>query len=165
MSDTNIPYSQIVDAHKLDVDGMVSLFRLSPPVGGTIDFKDGVEYKYQGVLYEALPCRLAGEKWSSEGDTPTPRLLVGQPDLDLLPFKSLIHQGLLEGSTIVRHRVLLDNMLRDNNYKRTTYFKVKRVESYGRQQISLLLSTFSGAARQTYPFRQYTPPSFPWVRL
>lgn len=165
MSDTNIPYSHIVDAHKLDNDGMVSLFRLAPPVGGTVDFKNGVEYEYQGILYESLPCRLSGEKWAADNSTPTPRLVIGQPDLDLLPFKALIHEGLLEGSTITRHKVLLDDMLKDNNYKLTTHFKVKRVEAYGRQQISLLLSTFTGASRQTYPFRQYTPPSFPWVKL
>lgn len=165
MSDNNIPYSQIVDAHKLDTDGMVSLFRLSPPVGGTVDFKNGVEYTYQGLTYESLPCRLSGEKWSADAGTPTPRIMIGQPDLDLLPFKGLVHDGLLEGSTLIRYQVLLEDMLRDLNNKRTTYFKVKRVENYGRQQITLLLSTFSGASRQTYPFRQYTPPSFPWVKI
>jgi phage-related protein len=165
MSNTQIPESQIIDAHKLDADGYVPLFRIYPLVGGQVDIKNGPEVTYLGVEYESLPVKLSGEKWTSDESIPNPRLVVGQPDLDLLPFKGLIHDGYLDGATVIRYQVLLEDLLADVDSKRITHFKIKRVESYGRLQISFLLSSYSGASRQNYPFRQYTPPAFPWVNL
>lgn len=165
MANDSVPYSQIVDAHKLDADGYVSLYRLFPLVGGEVDVKSGPEFQYQGILYESLPVTLKGEKWAVDGSTPTPRFIIGQPDLDLLPFKGLINDGYLEGARLTRYKVLLEDMLADVNSKRVTHFKIKRPESYNRTSIVLLLSTDSGAVGQTYPFRQYIPPAFPWVKL
>ena len=165
MTTINVPYNQIVDGHKLDQDGFVSLFEILPLSGGAIHIKNGPEYEYLGILYEELPVQLVGEKWAADGSTRTPRLVVAQPDWDRLPFKGLINDGFLEGARITRHQVLLEDMLNNIDSKRTTYYKIKRVENYTRTNISLLLSSYSGAVRQTYPFRQYVPPSFPWVVL
>lgn len=165
MAITTVPYSQVVDAHKLDADGMVSLFKIEPIAGGVVYAKAGVEFTYLGTDYEGLPVQVTGEKWTADTSTPTPRFLIGQEDLDLLPFKGLISDGYLDGAKITRYQVLLTDMLENINSKRTTVFRVKRVESYGRTKIVLLLSTFSGAISQTYPFRQYTPPDFPWVEV
>jgi hypothetical protein len=165
MAVTSVPYSQVTDAHKLDADGMVSLFKIEPVVGGALYLKHGAEYEYLGNLYEGLPIQIRGEKWSADTSTPTPRCSIGQEDVDLLPFKGLVHDGYMEAARITRYQVLLDDMLNQVDSKRTTVFKVKRVESYSRAQIVMLLSTLTGAANQSYPFRQYTPPAFPWVNI
>tara|TARA_Y100001001_G_scaffold163884_1_gene194228 strand:+ start:8210 stop:8707 length:498 start_codon:yes stop_codon:yes gene_type:complete len=162
---TNLPESYIREAQKLDSDGLVSLFTIYPRAGGRLDLKDGPEITYQGVLYESLPVSLSGEKWSADGSSPTPRMVVGQPDFDLLPIKGLVHDGYLDGAPVVRTQVLLEDLIGDVDDNVVSHFKVKRVEAYGRLQLSLLLSTYSGAESQSYPNRQYTPPAFPWVTL
>lgn len=162
---TAIPYNQIVDAHSLIADGEVFLYEISPVSGGTLYLKSGPEYTYLNRKYESIPITITGERFSADTSTPTPRMTIGQEQVNLLPFKGLIHEGYLEAARIVRHKVLLDDMLSQTNAKKTSYFRVKRVEDYTSTKISLLLSTLSGASNQSYPFRQYTPPAFPWVDL
>lgn len=162
---TTIPQSHIEDAHKLTADGRVMLYQLMPLAGGTIFMKSGIDYKYLDDLYEGLPVQVSGEKWSSDTSTPTPRMVIGQENVDLLPFKGLINDGYLDGAKIVRYEVLLEDMLNQVDAKRVTNFRVKRVEGYSRTKVTLQLSTFTGAINQSYPFRQYTPPAFPWVEL
>ena len=162
---TVIPASHIIDAHRLDADGKVNLYKIEPLSGGTIYLKSGVEYTYLGNFYESLPVQLSGEKWSSDSSTPMPRMVIGQEDVDLLPFKGLIHDGYLDGGRIVRYEVLLEDMLKQIDAKKTTVFRIKRVEGYSRTKITLQLSTATGAISQSYPFRQYTPPAFPWVEI
>ncbi len=159
------PINHVQDAQKLIADAKISLFQLYPLSGGTVYFKADNPVTWLGQLYEGLPCEVTGEKYSADVSTPTPRLAIGQENMDLLPFKGLIHDGYLDGAKIVRHKVLLDDLLANNNVKETTEFRVKRVENYNRSQIILVLTTYSGATGQTFPHRQYLPPAFPWVRL
>lgn len=161
----SIPASHVVDAQKLIADAEINLYQLFPVSGGTLYFKNDNTVTWRGNTYEGLPISLSGEKWSSDTSTPTPRLVIGQENLDLLAFKGLTNDGYLDGARIVRHRVLLDNIISNLDFKQTTYFRVKRVEEYSRTKITLVLSTFSGATNQSYPFRQYLPPAFPWVDI
>jgi phage-related protein len=165
MIGNSIPDAHIRDAQKLDSDGLVSLYTLYPRAGGRLDFKDGPEITYQGILYESLPSKLSGQKWTTDGSDPTPRLIIGQPDFDLLPIKGLVHDGYLDGGTVIQKQVLLDDLLKDIAGFRESYFRIKRVESYNRVQLTLLLATASGASGQPFPNRQYTPPAFPWVTI
>lgn len=162
---TSLPASHITDAQKLIADAEVNLYQLYPLSGGTIYFKNDNDVTWLGNTYEGLPISLSGEKWSSDTSTPTPRLVIGQDNIDLLPFKGLIHDGYLEGARLVRYTVLLANLTANLNFKQVTNFRIKRVESYSRTKITLVLSTASGATNQSYPFRQYVPPAFPWVEI
>jgi hypothetical protein len=161
---TPLPLNHVEDALKLQADGKVHLFELSPLSGGTIYFKTDNDVTWRGNLYEGLPCALTGEEFSTEG-TPTPRLTIGDENVDLLPFKGLIHDGHLDGATVVRKTVLVDDLINDRNIFQRTTFRVKRPEGYSRTKIPLVLATWSGAVSQTVPFRQYVPPAFPWVDL
>lgn len=158
------PHSHIEDALKLEADGIIDLYELTPLSGGTIYFKSDAEAIWRGVLYESLPCSMAGEEFKTEG-TPTPKFTIGQEDVDLLAFKGLVNDGHLDGALLVRKRVLLDDLVNNRDIKHSTYFRVKRVESYTRSAIQLQMATFSTAHSQTVPFRQYVPPAFPWVEL
>jgi phage-related protein len=162
---STLPQSHVEDALKLVSDGKVKLYQIFPLSGGTIYLKSDVDFTYLGITYEGIPVNITGEKSSADTSTPTPRMTIGQENLDLLPFKGLINDGYLDGAKIVRHKVLLSDMLNQVNAKQTDVFRVKRVEGYSRTKISLLLSTLSGATNQSYPFRQYTPPAFPWVEV
>jgi phage-related protein len=162
---TTLPQSHIEDAHKLIADGKVSLWQIMPVSGGTIFLKGDETFTYLGNKYEGIPIQISGERMSADTSTPTPRLSIGQENMDLLPFKGMVNDGYLEGARIVRHKVLMSDLIGQVNAKQTDYFRVKRVENYTRTKINMLLSSASGASNQTYPFRQYTPPAFPWVDL
>lgn len=161
---TPLPTNHIDDGLSLQADAKVSLFELYPLVGSSVFFKADDSITWKSNLYEGLPCSLSGEEFDTN-KTPTPRLQIGQEDLDLLPFKGLIHDGYLEGATLIRHRLLLEDLLNDLNIKETTYFRVKRVQDYSRTNITLVLASYSTATNQTIPFRQYLPPDFPYVDL
>jgi phage-related protein len=162
---TSVPISHIDEAHKLIADGEVDLFDIYPLSGGTVYVKNDNDVLWQGNNYEGLPVLIDGEKWSADTSTPTPRMTIGQDNLDLLPFKGLINDGYLDGAKVVRYRVLLNNIINNINIKEITSYRVKRIESYSRTKIVMILTTFSGAANQTIPFRQYIPPAFPWVEI
>lgn len=161
---TSIPAAHIAEALKLTADAEIDLFELSPLSGGTIYFKADNDVPWLGHVYEGIPCVLTGEEDSLD-KTPTPRLTIGQEDVDLLPFKGLVFDRHLDGAMLVRRRVLLSNLLANANVKQTTHFRVKRVAEYSRSKIVLQLASFSGAVNQTIPFRQYLPPDFPWVDI
>jgi phage-related protein len=161
---TPLPQTHVEDALKLKADGRIHLFELSPLSGGTIYFKDDNDVTWQGNTYEGLPCSLSGEEFRTEG-TPTPKLTIGQDNLDLLPFKGLINDGKLDGATLVRKTLLLDDLINNRNIKQVTTFRVKRIDEYSRTKITVTLASFSQAQSQTLPFRQYVPPAFPWVDL
>jgi len=160
-----VPISHVEEAHKLISDAEITLYELYPLSGGTLYFKAGSPVEWLGNEYEGIPVVLNGEKYEASSSTPTPRMIIGQEDMDLLPFKGLINDGYLDGARIVRHVVLLEDILESNNIKQSTFFRVKRIESYSRSQIRLVVSSFSGATNQTFPYRQYVPPAFPWVEL
>lgn len=160
-----VPSNHIADALKLQSDGKLHLFEVYPVNGGSIFIKSDNPVTWLGNDYEGVPCVVSGETKSNDGSTPTPRMVIGQEDMDLLPFKGLINDGWLDGATIIRKKVLLDDLLANRDIKEVTNFRVKRVESYSRTKISLVLASFSAALSQTVPFRQYVPPDFPWVDL
>jgi phage-related protein len=158
------PTSHITDALTLEgADARIDLFELSPTSGGTIYFSPDNPQTWRGRTYEALPCSLTGEEFDLD-KTPEPQLRIGQENLDLLAFKGLVFDGHLEGATVVRKRVLLDDLINNRDIKQTTYFRVKRVGEYSRLSINLILSSYSTATKQTLPFRQYLPPHFPYVQ-
>lgn len=161
---TALPTTHVTDALQLAADGLVDLFELYPLAGGTVYFKSDNDVTWRGNLYEGLPCTLSGEEYDTT-KLPTPKLQFGQEDLDLLPFKGLVHDGYLEGATLVRKRVLLEDVINNLDIKQTTYFRIKRVEEYSRTRISVTLSTYSSAVSLMIPFRQYVTPDFPYVEV
>ena len=160
----NIPASHITDAYKLDADGKVTLYKLEPSVGsGSIFFKNDSDANWLGDEYTGIGLQLEGETYTSQGTSPQPTLTIGQNDIDLSPFKPLIWSGGLDNARVTRYRVLLTDLLANNNIKETSVFRVKRVDAYSSTKIQLVLSVFSPSGPSTLPFRQYIPPAFPFV--
>lgn len=162
---TTLPQSHIEDAHKLTADGRVELFELTPapPATGNLYFKADSPVTWDEKDYFGIPLQLSGLKYSSTAGSPTPRLIIGNENINLGPFKPLIAQGTLDGAIIVYRTVLLEDLLADNNDSSFQVFRVKRIEGYSRSVITLALATFSAAQSQRMPFRQFVPPAFPYV--
>lgn len=162
---TTIPASHITDAQKLEADGIVELFELSPISGGTLYFKRGNTQTWQGNEYVGLPCGLSDWKQSAEKVAVQPRLTIGEENIDLSIFKPLLFDGTVDGAAVIYRRVLLDHIIANSPISQIAHFRVKRVESYSRSRVILGLSSASDSINFTLPNLQYFPPAYPAVSL
>jgi len=161
-----LPEEHIRDSHKLNADGLIELFELTPSTGsGTVRFKPDNSYTWRGDEYAGVPMQLSGEKRTAEEGNTLPRLTIGQENVDLSAFKPLIFDGSMDNATLVKIELLLDDMLNDRDIARRTTYRVKRVESYNRMMISVQLGTYSDSLGFKLPYRRFDQPGFPTVRL
>jgi phage-related protein len=162
----NIPASHIVDAHKLTADGRIDLFEMTPAGStGILRFKADNDVEWRGNAYTGLPVTLSGEDKSATNGSAQPRMIIGQPNINLSFFKPLVYDEGFDGATIVKISILLADVLANNLIRQQTFYRVKRVESYSRTQINLILATLSDSLSFSMPFRQYFPPDFPAVQI
>lgn len=163
---SQIPVEHIEDSHQLIADGYVDLFELTPSGGtGVVRFKADNTVNWRGNEYTGMPVSLSGEKRSSDTGLSMPRLLIGQENIDLSPFKPLVYDGYLDNAIIIRKTLLLDNLVNNRLIHETNVYRVKRVEEYGRTKISMQLATLSDALGFSMPYRSYLPPAFPSVQM
>lgn len=160
-----IPTEHIVDAHKLDADGALDLFELTPSSGsGTIRFKDGNDFTWRGNLYTGVPLAFSGDEISSERSS-LPRLVIGQENVDLSIFKPLIFDGSLDGAIVTRIHILLDNLINNRLIREVFLYRVKRLENYNVVQVTMQLASLSDSLGFAMPYRGYYPPAFPAVQI
>jgi hypothetical protein len=161
-----VPAEQIADSQLLTADAEIEMYRLTPS-GSTahIYFKNDNDVTWLGNTYTGVPLEFSGESFNAEGQVVQPQLTIGQPNIDLSAFKGLIWDGSLDNAEILKHTVLLGHILANQDIKRTRTYRVKRVDNYSAAQIVLALAVFSVAGPTMLPFRQYIPPSFPYVRF
>lgn len=163
---TIYPSEHITDSQILSPDAEIDLYELTP-IGevGVFRFKNDNTQSWLGNEYLGLPLEFSGESSNSEGSMPQPQLIIGETDIDLSIFKALVFDGSIDGASITKHTVLLQNLLNNVNVKVTRSYRVKRVNDYSSMRISLSLASFSPSGPSTLPFRQFIPPAFPFVRL
>lgn len=153
------------NAQKLSPDAEVTLFELTTTTGATVFFKAGPEGMYLGDLYESVPCSLPMDKRSVEAGPERPTLNIGGNDIDLAALKPALFSGFVDGGTLIKHVVELEDFLGNVNQKITTTYRIKQVKDYNRYQINLILARFSPSAQTTIPYQKYLRPAFPYVQL
>jgi hypothetical protein len=158
--DTNYENSQ-----KLSPDAEIVLFELTTTTGATVFFKSGPEMDYLGDTYESVPVSLSSEKRSADGAPERPTLSIGSDDIDLGALKPALFSGYVDGGTLTKHVVELEDLLANTNNKITTVYRIKQVKDYSRYKISLVLARFSPSSQTTIPYQKYTRPAFPYVKL
>ena len=160
MPDINIETSQ-----SLSPDAEVTLFRLITRGGTSIYFKSGPEVTYLGNTYESVPCALSAEKKSAEGNPERPTLSIGGDDSDLILLKPALFSGEVDGGTLEKYLVELDDLKEDNDVKIETRYRIKQVQDYNRYKINLVLARFTPSASTTIPYVKYLRPAYPYVDL
>lgn len=158
--DTNFENSQ-----KLAPDAEITLFHLTTTGGTSVYFKSGPEAEYLGDTYESIPCGLTSEKKTAEGSPERPILTLGGDDINLAVLKPALFSGQVDGGTLTKHVVELQDMLANNNIKITTDYRIKQIRDYNETSVSLVLARFSPSSQTTIPFVKYTRPGFPHVQL
>ncbi|TXG77759.1 hypothetical protein E6Q11_02260 [Candidatus Dojkabacteria bacterium] len=158
--DTNYENSQ-----KLSPDAEIVLYELTTTTGATVFFKPGPEMTYLGDTYESVPVSFSTEKRSTEGSPERPTITIGGDDLDLAALKPALFSGFVDGGTLTRHVVELEDVLANNNIKLSSTYRIKQVKDYTRYQINLILAKFSPSAQTTIPYVKYLRPAFTHVQL
>src|ERR1041384_884789 len=96
---STLPATHIIDALRLDADGKIHLYELSPGIGsGTIYFKNDIDWTYMGREYKGIPSSITGESFTSQGVNPNPSMVIGQDNINLSAFKPLIWSGGLDNA-------------------------------------------------------------------
>lgn len=157
--------TNIENAQKLSPDAEITLFELTTLGGSTIFFKSGPDITYLGDIYKGVPCTLSGETRSVEADRQKQTLTIGGENADLGILKSILFSGQVDGASVLKHVVELEDLKNNINTKTTSSYTVKQVESYSRSKISFVLGRFSPSPQTTIPYRKYNRPAFPYVRL
>ncbi len=153
------------NAQLLSPDAEIVLYELTTRGGSTIYFKSGPEVEYLTNTYESIPVSLSSQARTVEGDRPRSTMTIGSDNHDLGILKSVLFSGEVDGATIQKHIIELEDLKNNVDNRDTQLYTVKQVESYSRSRISLVLGRFSPAANTTIPYRKYLRPHFPYVRL
>ena len=160
MAETNFEHSQ-----ELSPDAEVILFELITRTGATVFFKSGPEVEYLGDVYESVPCSLTAEKKTAEGNPERPTLSLGGDDADLAALKPALFSGYVDGGTLIKYTVELNDLLGNVNQKITTKYRIKQIQEYTRFSVSMILGRFTPSAQTTIPYKAYTRPAYPHVKL
>lgn len=160
MVDTNIQ-----NAQKLAPDGEVILFELTTRGGTTVYLKNGPDVFYLGNEYTGVPVNLGAEKRSVEGGNERPTFSIGGDNVDLSALKPALYSGQVDGGTLVKHIVQVADLIANTNVKITSQYRIKQIQSYSRMKVNLILARFSPSNQTTVPYRKYTRPAFPYVKL
>lgn len=160
VDDTNFEQAQT-----LAPDAEIVLFEIITRSGASVFIKSGPEVTYLGDTYESVPVSLSAEKRSADGESERPALAIGGDDLDLSSLKPALATGELDGGTVIKHVVELEDLKNNVNVKLTSSYRIKQVQSYSRYKISLILARFSPSSQTTIPYRKYTRPAYPYVKI
>ena len=153
------------NAQLLSPDAEIVLYELTTNKGSTIYFKSGPEVTYLGNKYESVPVTLSAQARTVESDRPRSTMSIGSDNHDLAILKTVLFSGEVDGATVLKHIVELEDLKADVDNRTTEIYTVRQIEGYSRSKISLVLGRFSPSPKTSIPYRKYLRPAFPYVRL
>jgi lambda family phage minor tail protein L len=156
------PQSQLDDAQKLESDGMVELYEIQLQPSGVLYLKNNNEVIYQGQTYEGTAIQIQGVIQSANDEVARPKLTVANT---LGVFSSAVDRGELDKATVIRRRVLRDDLVNDRPYYIDNSWVVSRVLSLNKHAIVLELRGQMDGQFFLFPPRMFMPPEFPQVSL
>lgn len=157
-----IPSSHIVDAQKLEADGIVELFRLAIYGGQFIRFKRDKTGTWQGNSYSGVALQMTGSGSYADQQVARPKLAVQNPDSIFSPS---INQGLLERAILTRYRILKADYDANINIYVSQVWYVGRVTALTKHFFSVELRALGDNANFTIPGKTFSPPDFPSVMV
>lgn len=159
---TDVHEKILEDAHKLEADGIVELFKLELVPSGVVYLKADDTVTWQGKTYEGWGIQMGGVSNTSEEESARPQLVLANPDGII---SALVGDNQLIGSLVTRYRVLREDLRADRNRFTRSMFKVYRTVSMNKTTVVLELRNILDAPLSMIPARVYMPPDFPYVSL
>ena len=158
-----VPQSHIEDASRLESEAYVHLYEIHlAGAMGIIYLKPDNTVTWQGKTYEGTSVKLTGVGQFADEESSRPTLVMFNPDN---VFSSLVDQGYLEGSDVVRIRILRNHLEADLPIFSKQKWKLSRVASVRGSLITCEIRDITDGHNFVTPARQYIPPEFPAVSL
>lgn len=159
-----VPDSHLNDVHELESKGFRDLYQidLRNAENTVLYFSSQNEVTYRGILWEALPCKLAESGQNSTGEQSRPKFTCANPDG---LFSIWLQKGALDGAVFTRYRVMLPALEANlNEYIRNLWI-VSKVLMLNKQNATLELRSIMDGVNYQLPHRSFYPPDFPHVSL
>lgn len=168
-----IPNEHVVDALKLEADGIVDLFEIHMISGARFYFKNNDRVEWQGKTYEGWAGQLSGVETNSDEQESRPALVIANCGNDAQDgsyyinslFSPFVESGALDGAIVYRRRILRPHLDADLPISANRRWIVARIASMDEQTIALELRTPTEGTTFFVPARMYMPPEFPTVSL
>lgn len=157
-----VPASHIEDAVKLEADAYVEPFEIILNTGAKLYLKRDKTTTWQGHTYEGHGIKIEGVGHYASEETARPKLSLMNPEG---VYTYLVDQGLLEGGTVVRYRVLKEHIDADVPVYRRQQWKISRVASLTGKSIVLELRDMADGQLFLTPGGMFIPPLYPTVSL
>lgn len=157
-----LPQEQIDDAHKLQGDGIVYLYKIVPVSGSVIRLKADDGLNWNGAVWEGTAIQLDSSGQSTDGTLSRPKLTVANP---LAAYSTLIAQGLLDNAMVVEYQVLRSHIDSDTIIYTQRTWIIRRPLQLNRTMVQFELRNLLDGQPFILPARAYIPPEFPSVSL
>lgn len=158
----DLPTSVNETLHDLTVEPLVSLFKVTFKDLTEMFLSPQEEVTWQGDLYETLPCQITELSYSSDGKLNRPNFSIVNP---AGLFSQAVANGVVEGATLKRIRILKSDLEADNDFSVQEQFKVSRVQSLTKDLLVVELRSALDGQNFKLPARAFYPPEFPHVKL
>ena len=161
---TDIPISQVFDAHELESRGLREFYRIEflTPDSTTLYLTPHNRIHWLDNVWEFLPCKLTDNAQNSSGEQSRPKFSAVNPDG---LFSLWIENGYAEGAIVTRYRALLTDIDAGVAAYTKALWVISKVVSLNKDMVVFeLRSTLDGANYQL-PARSFYPPEFSHVSL
>jgi hypothetical protein len=163
ISGESVPAAHYEDSLKLEADGYVDLFQIIlSDKSSVLYLKINKDTDWQGNTYEGTGIKIDGVGNYADETVSRPKLTMFNPNG---VYSYLLDQGLLDGATVARYRVLKYHIDNDLPVYRRQQWKVSRIASVKNPQIVVELRDMLDGQNFTTPGRMFIPPDFPTVSL
>ena len=157
-----LPQAQIDDAHKLQADGMVFLYKVTPTAGGIVRLKANDTVTWQSQTWEGTAIQIDQRGQNSDGTLVRPKLTLANP---LAAYSTLVAQGLLENAQVIEYSVLRAHIDANTDTYTMRTWKIRRPLQLNRTMVQFELRDVLDGQAFILPARAYIPPLFPSVSL
>lgn len=158
-----IPASHMEDAHKLEADGYVYLFEITlVDNSARLYLKMDNDVTWQGNSYQGTGVKITGVAQYADSEASRPTLMLFNPER---VFSSLVEQGLLEGASVVRYKILKQHLDADLPVYRHQKWRITRVAGLRGDVITCEMRDMLDGQNFLVPGRMFIPPDFPTVSI
>ena len=162
MARTDVPSTILDTTQELSPEPLVRLYRIALQSGPTFYLSPNQQETWQGNTYDSIPCTMTDMSMEADGKMNRPKFTFVNP---AGIFTSSVASGAMNNAIITRYRVLRSDLDLDNSFALSEAYRVSRVVTINKAQITLELRDVLDGHNFTLPARSYYPPEFPSVSL
>ena len=159
---SDLPSSIVDSSFELAPDALVSLFEIELKNLVRFYLTPTKQVVWQANTYEEIPCARSDVSQESDGKRSRPKFSFVNP---AGLFSVQIQDGLLDGASITRIRILKADLDADNDFAVREQYRVSKILTLNKDMVTVELRDVLDGHNFVLPARGYYPPEFPHVRL